>query len=119
MLNIVTGPTGHPGAVLIRGIEGCGGPGKLTKALKIDKKLNAQKALPNSGLWFEERGLIRPGQIAKGYKIIKTPRIGVQYAGPVWAKKKYRFVLMPKSKPTHYGRLAPPQAYGYEGRISS
>jgi len=37
MLNIVTGPENNPQAALIRGIEGYSGPGRLTKALGIDK----------------------------------------------------------------------------------
>jgi len=41
LFNVVTGKMDFPEAVLIRGVEGFGGPGKLTKALSIDKKLNA------------------------------------------------------------------------------
>ena len=37
MLNIVSGTEGDPQAVLIRGVEGYDGPGKLTKALGIDR----------------------------------------------------------------------------------
>ena len=36
MFNIVTGPAGHPQAVLIRGLEGIKGPGRLTRELGID-----------------------------------------------------------------------------------
>ena len=88
MLNIVTGPKDHPAAVLIRGIEGISGPGRLTKRLKIKRSLSGKKAIQESGLWIEDRGV-------KIYKndIKKTPRIGVDYAGPVWSRKHYRFVL--------------------------
>ena len=34
MLNVVTGSEGRPEAVLIRGVEGAEGPGRLTKLLK-------------------------------------------------------------------------------------
>jgi DNA-3-methyladenine glycosylase len=37
MLNFVTGKTNIPQAVLIRGLKGMNGPGKLTKYLAIDK----------------------------------------------------------------------------------
>src|SRR5258708_7925577 len=37
MLNLVVGPSDWPAAVLIRGIDGIVGPGRLTKALKIDR----------------------------------------------------------------------------------
>ncbi len=88
MLNIVCGEVGHPSAVLIRGMEGCSGPGRLTKKLGIDKSLNAKTLGKKTGLWVEERD-----ETTKKMKIIKTPRIGVDYAGPVWSQKLYRFVL--------------------------
>lgn len=87
MLNIVTGSKGHPAAVLIREVVGVAGPGKLTKFLKIKRTLNNKKAIPESGLWFEDRGV----KINKK-DIKRMPRIGVSYAGPVWSKKRYRFV---------------------------
>lgn len=88
MLNIVTGPENYPAAILIRGAGEFTGPGKLTKALNIDKTLNTQAALPHTGLWIEDRG-----SASAPIKIIKTPRIGVSYAGPVWSKKPYRFLM--------------------------
>lgn len=88
MLNIVCGKKGHPAAVLIRGVEGINGPARLTKFLKINKKFNGAKAAPKTGLWLEDRGVeIKPEEIKK------LPRIGVAYAGPIWAKKPYRFIL--------------------------
>ncbi len=87
MLNIVTGPKDYPAAILIRGLEEIDGPGKLTKVLNITDKLNGKEAIPENGLWFEDRGVVIPK------KEIKTsPRIGVAYAGE-WAKRQYRFYL--------------------------
>ncbi|PIQ92316.1 MAG: 3-methyladenine DNA glycosylase [Parcubacteria group bacterium CG11_big_fil_rev_8_21_14_0_20_39_22] len=86
MLNIVTGEKDYPAAVLIRGIEGFNGPGKLTKALGIDKKFNGELCSKKTGLWFEDRG----SRINKS-KIKRTKRIGVDYAKD-WAEKPYRFV---------------------------
>lgn len=88
MLNIVTGKENYPAAILIRGASDINGPGKLTKFLKIDKKLNSKNASVETGLWFEDRG----EKIDKR-KIKRVSRIGVDYAGPIWAKKDYRFVL--------------------------
>ncbi len=88
MLNIVTGEKDYPAAVLIRGMEGYDGPGKVTRALKIDKKLNGKKAELKSGLWFEDRGV----KVSKK-QIKRMPRVGVAYAGPIWSKKPYRFLL--------------------------
>lgn len=86
MLNIVTGPEDYPAAILIRAVGEYKGPGKLTKALRIDRRFNEKLAEKKTGLWIEDRGP------TKG-KIKKTPRIGVKYAGEVWANKLYRFVL--------------------------
>jgi DNA-3-methyladenine glycosylase len=91
MLNIVCGPEGHPSAVLIRGIEGCIGPARLTKKLGIDKELNGLVLGKKSGLWIEED--VEKDGVPKKLKIKKTPRIGVSSAGPLWAGKKYRFLI--------------------------
>jgi len=87
MLNIVTGKTDYPSAVLIRGAEGLDGPGKLTRELSITRALNAKPATKWNGLWIEDRGIFIPKN-----NIIATPRIGVAYAGE-WAKKPWRFVM--------------------------
>jgi DNA-3-methyladenine glycosylase len=88
LLNLVTGPRGHPAAVLIRGVDGASGPGRLTRALRINRRLNGTPASPEGGLWIEDRGV----RVPRG-AIQATPRIGVDYAGPVWARKPWRFVL--------------------------
>lgn len=88
MLNIVTREKGYPAAVLIRGVEGYPGPGKLTKALRIQRTMNKKPATRKSGLWIEERG----EAIAPKY-IRRLSRVGVDYAGDYWRKKKWRFVL--------------------------
>lgn len=89
MLNIVTDKEHYPAAILIRGAGDISGPGRLTKFLKIDKKLNGKKASVKTGLWIEDRG-----DPVDKKKIRRTARIGVNYAGPIWAKKNYRFVLL-------------------------
>jgi DNA-3-methyladenine glycosylase len=88
MLNIVTGPHDSASAVLIRGVEGASGPGRVTKVLKINRSFNTLPAVRKSGLWIEDRGVAIPKR-----RIKRTARIGVSYAGPVWAKKKYRFII--------------------------
>jgi len=99
MLNIVTGPKDYPAAILIRSIKIArpelsqktaniviNGPARLTKALHIDKKINGSIADKKSGLWLEDGGF----KINK-HQIKSSARIGVDCAGPVWSKKKYRF----------------------------
>jgi DNA-3-methyladenine glycosylase len=93
MLNLVTGPEDFPAAVLIRGVEGIAGPGRLTKALGIGRALNRQLARPGCGLHLED-DWVAP---ARG-EIIATPRIGIDYAGAPWVEKKWRFVW--RGRPT-------------------
>ncbi len=90
MLNIVTGKKGYPAAVLIRGVEGLNGPGKLTKALGITRTFNTCVANKKSGLWIEDRGVV----VHKKH-ITAAPRIGVAYAQE-WARKPYRFIYTPQ-----------------------
>ena len=90
MLNLVTGPRDHPAAILIRGVEGISGPGRVTRSLGIDRALNNRPAAPSSRLWIEDRGVQVPRRL-----VCATPRIGVHYAGPMWAGKKWRFNFDP------------------------
>jgi DNA-3-methyladenine glycosylase len=93
MLNLVVGPRDFPAAILIRGVEGASGPGRVTKALGIDRKLNGAPATrEESGLWLEDRGVRVPGRIVEA-----TPRIGIDYAGPIWTMKHWRFTFDPRA----------------------
>lgn len=87
MLNIVTGPRKYPAAVLVRGAGEYSGPGRLTKALQINKTFNGKQVTRTNGLWLEDRGVTVPANEVK-----RSPRVGIGYAGPVWTKKLYRFV---------------------------
>lgn len=82
-LNIVTEKKDFPSAVLIRAVKIDGvdynrtnGPGKLCKVLKIDRKANGMKLGNKSGIWIEDRGMK-----IKEKDVVKSPRIGVDYAG--------------------------------------
>lgn len=85
MLNIVTGKKENPQAVLIRGIENFDGPGKLTKALQIDKSYNGEDLATSDRIWIEN-GL-------KDISYHCYPRVGIDYAGEEWKNKPWRFVL--------------------------
>ena len=82
MLNLVTGPAEDPQAVLIRGVEGAGGPGRVTKYLHIDKSLN-DTAL-GDGLSLEDDGYV-PARIGA------SPRVGIGYASPEDQARLWRF----------------------------
>jgi DNA-3-methyladenine glycosylase len=95
MLNLVVGPADWPAAVLIRAVEGATGPGRVTKTMGINRELNAQPATSEvSGLWIEDRGIRVPGAQVK-----RTARIGVDYAGPIWSAKPWRFTFNPSTLP--------------------
>ncbi len=85
MLNIVTGEPDNPQAVLIRGLEGCYGPGRLTKKLSIGKDFYGENLSTSTRLWVEES--------SKKTIIVAAPRIGVDYAGDEWTLKPWRFFI--------------------------
>jgi DNA-3-methyladenine glycosylase len=95
-LNVVTETKDYPAAVLIRAVGpvtglGAGiktdGPGKLCRALHIDRSLNGEPAFDRrSRLWIAESG-VEPGPGT----IRHTPRIGVDYAQE-YKDKPWRFV---------------------------
>jgi len=101
-LNVVTEREEFPSAVLIRAIEIDGelidGPGRLCRALQIDRRLNRVDLTTVESLWFEDRGaLVKRGDVEA------RPRIGVEYAGE-WTKKPWRFRLRRVTTPTRTGR---------------
>ena len=94
MLNFSTAGEGIPEGVLIRGIladpagEGklLAGPGRVTKYLKIDKKLDGADVIDSKQIWVEDRGVqISAKPIKCGH------RVGVDFAGPYWAARPWRF----------------------------
>ncbi len=85
MINIVTGPEGHPEAVLLRGIEGADGPGKLTKAMGITKELDHVSFTDSGILWLEDDGYEPACE--------QTPRIGIGYASKEDQALPWRFVI--------------------------
>lgn len=94
LFNVVTGEHGTGDAVLIRALEPreglatmqqrmasdsplriTSGPGKLTKALGIDRSFNG-KHLTGSEVWIGDEGII-----VRKHQIMSSPRIGIDYAG--------------------------------------
>jgi DNA-3-methyladenine glycosylase len=103
MLNLVVGPRDWPAAILIRGVEGAVGPGRVTRALGIDRRFNQAAACTRaSGLWLEDRGVRIPRRA-----IVAGPRVGVEYAGAVWAAKPWRFRWAPEAVPGRLPARAP------------
>ena len=89
LLNVVSGSVGHPEAVLIRGVEGYIGPGRLTKALSIDRSLNCIDLTTSEELWIEDDGIVLPYRTDR--------RIGIDYANPIDRDRPWRFIADAKS----------------------
>ena len=94
-LNIITAGVGEPECVLIRAIESEGssilstnGPGKLCRYLQLDKSFYGEDLVKSKIIWLEDRGeKIKPSQI------LTRKRIGIDYSGPYWSGRKWRFLI--------------------------
>jgi len=102
-LNITTSKKDKPECVLIRALEPeikgkksnlaklkklTNGPGKLCKWLKLDKSFNAEDLTKSKRIWIEDRKLK-----LKNNQIASTKRIGIDYAGPYWSNRNWRFYI--------------------------
>ncbi len=84
MLNFVCGQKDDPQAVLIRGVKGISGPGRVGKNLELDQSFYGEDLIKSNRIWLEE--------VSNHSSTIHTSkRIGVEYAGNIWGEKPYRF----------------------------
>jgi DNA-3-methyladenine glycosylase len=91
-MNVVTQAEGKASAVLLRAVEPVKnvegrtqGPGLLCRAMGIDKRLHGHDLLSAD---FH----VADDSAAGDFRIVKRPRIGVDYAGH-WAKRLLRFYI--------------------------
>ena len=86
MLNIVTGKSNNPQALLIRGLNQIDGPGKVGRILEIDKSFYGEDLTVSERIWIEDSGL-EP-------KIIQKSRFGINYASEPWKSKPWRYIMV-------------------------
>ncbi len=101
-LNITTAGAGEPECVLIRaikpelrdsqgtvkGLSLANGPGKVCRYLKLDKSFYGEDLTKSKKIWLENRG-----EETKDSQVLTTGRIGIDYAGPYWSRRKWRFII--------------------------
>jgi DNA-3-methyladenine glycosylase len=89
LLNIVTGEHDHPQGVLIRGIEGYSGPGRVTKILELTRELNSTDVTKSDEVWIEDDGYVCEYTTSK--------RVGIEYATEPYKSIEWRYIIKDKS----------------------
>lgn len=84
LFNVVTGKAGHPEAVLIRGVTGYNGPGKLTRGMEIDRDLNGEDMVNSRRIWIEDDEYKLP--------VRRDKRVGIDYATPEYRDILWRYI---------------------------
>lgn len=84
MLNFVTGPENDASAILIRGVQGISGPGKLGRELQLDKSFYGENLWSSDRIWLEDAPVLKT--------FSSTKRVGIEYAGEPWKSKPWRFI---------------------------
>lgn len=94
MFNVTAGEEGRPAAVLIRAVEpvkgvvfATNGPGRLTRALGMDKSFNNVDLVTSADLYVAE-----DFEDHRRVKIVRAKRIGVDYAQE-YKDKLWRFYI--------------------------
>ena len=83
LLTIVTGPEGHPEGVLVRGLEGFDGPGRVGRELGLEPSMYGSPMSPEGFMWLEDDGC-RP-------MFFVHPRVGIGYASEEDRARLWRF----------------------------
>ena len=91
--NVVTQAEGKASAVLLRALEPVknveertSGPALLCRAMGIDGRLNGHDLLSDALF-------IRRPRVREDIRLVRRPRIGVDYAGHHWSRRLLRFYI--------------------------
>ena len=84
LLNIVTGFKEDASAVLIRGMEGFPGPGRVGRELQLDRSFYGESLSTSQRIWIEDAASVSEIRMSK--------RVGIEYSGE-WAEKIWRFYI--------------------------
>ncbi len=118
-LNISTSRAGRPECVLIRALDPinlkaqnsnlkttnqspkllknvANGPGKLCRWMKLGKSFYGEDLTKSKRICLTDGEKVRPNQV------IAAKRIGIDYAGSYWSKKKWRFYIKDNPFVSHY-----------------
>lgn len=85
MMNIVTGKTNEPQAILIRALKNIEGPGRVARLLGVDKSFNGENLGESHRIWIEDHN-ITPA-------VLQKPRYGIDYAGEPWKSMPWRYIM--------------------------
>ena len=84
LMNVITGEEGQAQGVLIRACDGAPGPGRLTKALKIDGRLNGSLITDGELLIVDD---------GAQFEILLDKRVGIGYASKEDQARLWRFKM--------------------------
>jgi DNA-3-methyladenine glycosylase len=102
LLNFATAGKDLPEGLLIRAVladlggapKHVEGPGRVTRFLGVDKKLDGLDVTASRKIWIEDRGVRVPTS-----RVRRGPRIGIDFAGPYWAARPWRFWIEVEPQP--------------------
>ncbi|MCD7828639.1 MAG: DNA-3-methyladenine glycosylase [Clostridiales bacterium] len=83
LMNVISGSEGEAQGVLLRAVEGTYGPGRLTKLLEIDRRLNGADLASSDEIWIEDDGV--------DFEYELGTRIGINYASNEDKNRLWRF----------------------------
>jgi len=94
LLNFKAAGPDQPQAVLIRAIttnagsdlKSIAGPGKTSRYLKVGRSLYGEDVTTSKKIWIEDIGVRIDSR-----QVTRSPRVGIDYAGPYWGSKPWRF----------------------------